>query len=59
MPSDVPHERLQDIITNIDRVRAHLEGAGAILAVDGLLALSKQREAIKHDLRLLVVGSGA
>ena len=24
MPSDVPRERLGDIITNIDRVRAHL-----------------------------------
>lgn len=32
---------------------------GAILAVDGLLARPKQREAIKRDLRLLAVGSGA
>jgi len=26
MPSEVPRERLQDIITNIDRVRDHLTG---------------------------------
>ena len=26
MPSDVPHERLQDIISNIDRVRDHVQG---------------------------------
>ena len=26
MPSDVPKERLRDIIHNIDRVRAHLKG---------------------------------
>lgn len=26
MPSEVPQERLQDIVTNIDRVRAHLKG---------------------------------
>jgi hypothetical protein len=26
MPSEVPRERLQDIVTNIDRVRAHLKG---------------------------------
>ena len=26
MPSDVPNERLHDIITNIDRARAHLKG---------------------------------
>jgi hypothetical protein len=26
MPSDVPRERLQDIVANIDRVRAHLTG---------------------------------
>ena len=32
---------------------------GAILTVDGLLARPKQREAIKHDLRILAVGSGA
>ncbi len=32
---------------------------GAILTVDGLLARPKQREAIKRDLRLLAVGSGA
>ncbi len=32
---------------------------GAILTVDALLAAPKQREAMKHDLRLLAVGSGA
>ena len=26
MPSEVPRERLQDIVTSIDRVRAHLKG---------------------------------
>ncbi len=31
----------------------------AILTVDALLAAPSQREAIKHDLRLLAVGSGA
>jgi hypothetical protein len=32
---------------------------GAILTVDVLLAAPKLREAMKHDLRLLAVGSGA
>lgn len=26
MPSEVPRERLQDIVAHIDRVRAHLKG---------------------------------
>ena len=26
MPSEVPRERLQDVVTNIDRVRAHVGG---------------------------------
>ncbi len=26
MPSEVPRERLQDLVTNIDRVRAHVGG---------------------------------
>lgn len=34
MPSEVPRARLQDIITNIDRVRAHLKGMQADAELD-------------------------
>lgn len=35
MPSEVPRERLQDIVTNIDRVHAHLKGMKADAELDG------------------------
>jgi uncharacterized protein with HEPN domain len=45
MPSDVPHERLQDIITNIDRLRGHLRGLTPGLKLDG-----KTRDAVERCL---------
>ena len=35
MPSEVPRERMQDIVTNIDRVRAHLKGMKPDAELDG------------------------
>src|SRR5450759_287742 len=45
MPSDVPNERLQDIITNIDRVRAHLKGMTSDAGLD-----DKTRDAVERCL---------
>jgi len=45
MPSDVPNERLQDIITNIDRVRAHLKGMTPDAGLD-----DKTRDAVERCL---------
>ena len=43
MPSDVPNERLHDIITNIDRARAHLKGMTPGSELD-----DKTRDAVKR-----------
>ena len=45
MPSDVPRERLQDIVTNIDRVRAHLTGMKPEAELD-----DKTRDAVERCL---------
>jgi uncharacterized protein with HEPN domain len=45
MPSDVPRERLQDIVTNIDRVRAHLTGIQPGAELD-----NKTRDAVERCL---------
>lgn len=45
MPSDVPRERLGDIITNIDRVRAHLATAIPDAELD-----DKTRDAVERCL---------
>ena len=45
MPSDVPHERLRDIIANIDRVRAHLQGVTPEAELD-----DKTRDAVERCL---------
>ncbi len=45
MPSDVPHERLEDIIANIDRVRAHLATATPEAELD-----DKTRDAVERCL---------
>lgn len=45
MPSEVPHERLRDIVTNIDRVRAHLEGMTLGAELD-----DKTRDAVERCL---------
>ena len=45
MPSDVPHERLQDIISNIDRVRDHLQGMTQGAELD-----DKTRDAVERCL---------
>jgi len=45
MPSDVPDERLRDIITNIDRVRAHLKGTALGAELD-----DKTRDAVERCL---------
>lgn len=45
MPSDVPHERLQDIVANIDRLRAHLSGTKPDAALD-----DKTRDAVERCL---------
>ena len=45
MPSDAPNERLQDIIANIDRVRAHLKGTKPAAELD-----DKTRDAVERCL---------
>ena len=45
MPSEVPRERLQDIVTNIDRVRAHLKGVRLGAELD-----DKTRDAVERCL---------
>jgi uncharacterized protein with HEPN domain len=45
MPSEVPHERLGDIITNIDRIRAHLQGMTPGVELD-----DKTRDAVERCL---------
>lgn len=45
MPSDIPQERLQDIIHNIDRVRAHLKGVTPGSELD-----DKTRDAVERCL---------
>jgi uncharacterized protein with HEPN domain len=45
MPSDVPIERLTDIITNIDRIRAHLKDVNADAEFD-----EKTRDAVERCL---------
>jgi uncharacterized protein with HEPN domain len=45
MPSEVPRERLQDIVTNIDRVRAHLKGMKPGAELD-----DKTRDAVERCL---------
>ena len=45
MPSDVPAERLRDIIANIDRVRAHLQGVTPDVELD-----DKTRDAVERCL---------
>lgn len=45
MPSDVPRERLQDIVTNIDRVRAHVQGVAPGADFD-----DKTRDAVERCL---------
>lgn len=45
MPSDVPTERLQDIITNIDRLGAHLRGIAPGTELD-----EKTRDAVERCL---------
>jgi uncharacterized protein with HEPN domain len=45
MPSDVPAERIRDIITNIDRVRAHLHGVSPGSKLD-----EKTRDAVERCL---------
>lgn len=45
MPSEVPRERLQDIVTNIDRVRAHLAGMKPDAGLD-----DKTRDAVERCL---------
>ena len=45
MPSDVPRERLRDIIHNIDRVRAHLKGVTPGAELD-----DKTRDAVERCL---------
>lgn len=49
MPSEVPRERLQDIVTNIDRVRAHLKGMQPDAELD-----DKTRDAVRQ----LPLGAG-
>ena len=45
MPSEVPRERLQDIVTHIDRVRAHLKGVKLGAELD-----DKTRDAVERCL---------
>ncbi len=45
MPSEMPQERLQDIVTNIDRVRAHLKGMKPGAELD-----DKTRDAVERCL---------
>jgi uncharacterized protein with HEPN domain len=45
MPSDIPQERLRDIIHNIDRVRAHLKGTAPGSELD-----DKTRDAVERCL---------
>ena len=45
MPSEVPRERLQDIVTNIDRVRDHLKGMKPDAELD-----DKTRDAVERCL---------
>jgi uncharacterized protein with HEPN domain len=45
MPSDVPIERLTDIVTNIDRIRAHLKGVNSGTEFD-----EKTRDAVERCL---------
>jgi uncharacterized protein with HEPN domain len=45
MPSDVPRERLRDIINNVDRVRAHLKGMSSGSELD-----DKTRDAVERCL---------
>lgn len=45
MPSDVPAERLRDIIGNIDRLRAHLKGVTPRAELD-----DKTRDAVERCL---------
>ncbi len=45
MPSEVPRERLADIVTNIDRVRAHLHGLKPDAELD-----DKTRDAVERCL---------
>ena len=43
MPSEIPRERLQDIISNIDRVRAHVKGMEPAAELD-----DKTRDAVER-----------
>jgi uncharacterized protein with HEPN domain len=55
MPSEVPRERLQDIVTNIDRVRAHLTGMKPDAKLD-----DKTRDAVERCLeRISEAAKGA
>jgi uncharacterized protein with HEPN domain len=45
MPSDVPGERLRDIVANIDRIRGHLTGVAPGAEFD-----SKTRDAVERCL---------
>lgn len=45
MPSDVPIERLTDIVTNIDRIGAHLKGVNSETEFD-----EKTRDAVERCL---------
>jgi hypothetical protein len=47
MPSDVPVERLRDIVINIDRIRAHLSGTSAGKKFDAKTRDAVEREAAK------------
>ena len=48
MPSEVPRERLRDIVTNIDRVRARALGVSIVTEADDLPAL---RDSIRDAVR--------
>lgn len=50
MPSEVPRERLQDIVTKIDRVRAHLKGMEPGAELD-----DKTRDAVERCLERICV----
>lgn len=53
MPSEAPRQRLKDIVTNIDRVRAHLKGKKPDAELD-----DKTRDAVEHHLDLAATRVG-
>ena len=49
MPSEVPRERPQDIVTNIDRVRAHLTGNKADAELERISEAAKKLGATTEE----------